>query len=387
MAPLLISTLVIAWFAKLIAPVASKAPILVAVRVSPLKLKSLSSDKTPFVPANTILPEVKPSAVRVCALKSYAPISILALLFAAPVCKIEISWATLVVKVPADTFKVLPLPTVTFVPSIAPLLISTLVIAWFAKLIAPAASKAPILVAVKVSPLKLRSLSSDNTPLVPANTILPDVKLSANKFWALKLLSPISTFVPTPFTIAAFWAADVVSVPAETSNVFPLPTVTFVPSIAPLLISTFVIAWFAKLIAPSASKAPILVDVTVVNVAAAGVVPPMTVLSTVPPVIVKSSAKYAFAIAVPCHTAPDNTLVDGLYLRSSTFIPVLPLVELTRVTYKLLFASSASVIATFVELVAFSIVPDTALTDFHSTFPSPSALVNTNPWEGALPLL
>ena len=42
----------------------------VAVKVEPEKVKSESSDKTPFVPANTTRPEVNPSAVIVAALRS-----------------------------------------------------------------------------------------------------------------------------------------------------------------------------------------------------------------------------------------------------------------------------------------------------------------------------
>ena len=42
----------------------------VADNVAPLKDKSLSSDRTPFVPANTTRPLVNPSAVSVPALKS-----------------------------------------------------------------------------------------------------------------------------------------------------------------------------------------------------------------------------------------------------------------------------------------------------------------------------
>ena len=62
------------------------------------------------------------------------------------------------------------------VPSMAPLLISTLVIASSEKSMAPAASNAPIFVAVNVSPLKVKSESSCNSPLPPAMTTLPLVK-------------------------------------------------------------------------------------------------------------------------------------------------------------------------------------------------------------------
>ena len=48
-------------------------------------------------------------------------------------------------------------------------------------------------------------------------------------------------------------------------------------------------------------KSPCAVISTCVPVIAAGVVPPITELSTVPPLIVRSSATYASATAVPCH--------------------------------------------------------------------------------------
>ena len=67
--PVSMSTLVIFWLSKSIAPAAVKAPILVTVRVSVAKVKSESSDKTPSVPANKTLPAVNPSAVMVAALK------------------------------------------------------------------------------------------------------------------------------------------------------------------------------------------------------------------------------------------------------------------------------------------------------------------------------
>ena len=73
--PLSIFTLVILSLLKLIAPAAVKDPILVAFKVSPI-LKSLSSDKTPFVPAKIIRPLVKLSAVTVLARISKSPISI-----------------------------------------------------------------------------------------------------------------------------------------------------------------------------------------------------------------------------------------------------------------------------------------------------------------------
>ena len=115
----------------------------------------------------------------------------------------------------------------------APLLISTFVIAWLAKFIAPAASNAPIFVAVKVSVENVKSLSSDNNPFVPANTNLPDVNPSAVNVCALKLYPPISTSAPAPSKIANFCAALVVKVPDCTSSVLPAPTVTLVVFIPP----------------------------------------------------------------------------------------------------------------------------------------------------------
>ena len=50
--------------------VKSVTAIVVAVNVDPEKVRSESSDKTPFVPANTTLPLVNPSGVMVAALKS-----------------------------------------------------------------------------------------------------------------------------------------------------------------------------------------------------------------------------------------------------------------------------------------------------------------------------
>ena len=48
-------------------------------------------------------------------------------------------------------------------------------------MIAPAASKAPILADVNVSVEKVRSVSFDNTPSSPTKTILPAVKPLATK--------------------------------------------------------------------------------------------------------------------------------------------------------------------------------------------------------------
>ena len=67
-----------------------------------------------------------------------------------------------------------------------------------------------------------------------------------------------------------------------------------VPSIAPLSMSMLVIFWL-----PASKAPPSVVAVSVVNVPAAADEPPMTELFTVPPLIVRLSATYASAIAVP----------------------------------------------------------------------------------------
>ena len=257
--PLSISTFVIFSLLKLIAPAAVKAPILVAVKVSPEKLMSLSTLKTPFVPVKTTLPLVRLSAVSVLALKSNAPIST----FEFAPSTMDKFWSDEVVKLPPVILNEAPGPIVISVPSMVPLSIFTFVIFSLLKLIAPAAVKAPILVAVNVSPEKLKSLSSDKTPFVPAKTILPLVKLSAVTVLARISKSPISMFELVPSTMFKFWLGDVVSDPPAILNVEPAPIVISVPSIVPLLISTFVSIWLLKSIAPTDVKAPILVAVNV----------------------------------------------------------------------------------------------------------------------------
>ena len=63
------------------------------------------------------------------------------------------------------------------------------------------------------------------------------VSTSDSNVCAFNSKSPISVSAPTPSTIAFFCAAEVVKVPAETSNVFPEPTVTSVASMVPPFIS------------------------------------------------------------------------------------------------------------------------------------------------------
>ena len=75
--------------------------------------------------------------------------------------------------------------------------------------------------------------------------------------------------------------------------------------------STVTVVLFTVVVVPLTVKSPVTVKFPptealpvvsiVVKSAAAGVVPPMTELSIVPPEIVKSFATYASAIAVPCH--------------------------------------------------------------------------------------
>ena len=79
-----------------------------------------------------------------------------------------------------------------------------MVIAWVAKLIAPAASKAPSLVTVNVSVAKEKSLSSTRRPSVLANGTRPDVRLSAVIVEARRSKAPISTFAAAPCIIARF---------------------------------------------------------------------------------------------------------------------------------------------------------------------------------------
>ena len=217
----------------------------VAVKVAPLNVKSASSLNTPFVPAKTTLPLVNPSAVSVWALKSWDPISV------SPPTPSTIAnfCAVDVVSVPLLTSKVLLLPTVIsdvaiVAPSIVPLSISTFVIFWLLKFISPAASKAPIFVAVNVSPLNVKSLSSDNTPFVPANTTLPLESPSAVSVAALKSCEPISksppavndvipSIVPPSISTASEACVailpnpnDVLAVPAVSNTKFePSPTI------------------------------------------------------------------------------------------------------------------------------------------------------------------
>ena len=159
-------TLVIAWELKSIAPVAWKAPILVAVNVSVTKVRSVSPPNSPAAPATTTWPLVRSETAKLSNVA--APVSNVPDVVITPAADTVISPAPAVAsptsKVAASTavVAVIVVPEIVVaamvdavlapitVPSIAPLSMSTLVMFRLAKSIAPTAWKAPIVVAVNV---------------------------------------------------------------------------------------------------------------------------------------------------------------------------------------------------------------------------------------------
>ena len=66
-----------------------------------------------------------------------------------------------------------------------------------------------------------------------------------------------------------------------------------------------------------------LVPVIVVNAPDAGVVPPITLLFTVPPETVRSSATYVSVTAVPCHV-PEEMVPTALMASSFDVVITVP---------------------------------------------------------------
>jgi hypothetical protein len=101
------------------------------------------------------------------------------------------------VRVPTDV--ITPVPVILMVddvdivtPSMVPLLMSTFVMPWLPKSIAPAAVKAPIFAAARVSPLNVRSASPLSKPSVLYIATRPDTWPSAVNDAARRLWSPMS---------------------------------------------------------------------------------------------------------------------------------------------------------------------------------------------------
>ena len=151
-------------------------------------------------------------------------------------------WSFANVSVPPETSSVLPEPTVIFVPSIVPPLISVVVNTELSNVITPVEFA---IVPAAVPSLAFRLVISK----------LVESKVVAFTFVMFPVVEPkvvivIALIVPPSTLSPLIWSFANVSVPAETSNVLLEPTVIFVPSIVPPLISVVVNTELSNVITP-----------------------------------------------------------------------------------------------------------------------------------------
>ena len=111
-----------------------------------------------------------------------------------------------------------------------------------------------------------------------------------------------------------------------------------VPSVAFVMVSSF-----SKVI-PSVLVTLKLVPVIVVNVPDAGVVPPITLLFTLPPETVRSSATYVSVTAVPCHV-PEEMVPTASMASSFDVVITVPVTSGRVIVRSAVGSSSDSVVS------------------------------------------
>ena len=105
---------------------------------------------------------------------------------------------------------------------------------------------------VVIKPLVFNVLDS-TLPNEPVEVPLPLIEVKSFIVVPSNVVMVVEPIVPPFIASPLIWSAANVNVPPLTSKVYPLPTVMFVPSIAPLSILTLVIASSEKLTAPACS--------------------------------------------------------------------------------------------------------------------------------------
>ena len=243
----------------------------------------MSSVNTPLVPAITTRPEVNPSAVIVCALKSNAPISIsllapwiIAKFCAAEVVSVptEISTSPDTVKLPV-MFNSVPLNVRLASPSnsvvVAPIVVN-LSAAWlFNAVIVPVAAKEPPDVIWISFPASVVKYNSFCAAVLTQSCPYPAVSSKAFAFSAtFKLLAVISATVKSPAVIVKFpvLAPVAVVVPKMKASLLSSHPIKALSSASPLSITIPLSLAFSTTPLLSSKKLSLItvfVDETVVN--------------------------------------------------------------------------------------------------------------------------
>ena len=156
----------------------------------------------------------------------------------------------------------------------------------------------------------------------PLKVVVGDVIKSVPSV-ALDIISPFPNSISSPVTVKSPLTVVVAAVMA------------IVPSVAFVMVSSF-----SKVISLTLKLVPVIV----VNVPAAGVVPPITLLFTVPPETVRSSATYVSVTAVPCHI-PEETVPTASMASSFAVVITVPVTSGRVIVRSAVGSSSDSVVS------------------------------------------